>query len=127
MANENNFEDRTIVGFTEEVIIFGNKNRESRTKARIDSGAGISAIDQKLALYLQLGPILKNKKIKQSHGKSIRPVVSAKIDVNGKEMEAEFTIANREHMKYKVLVGRNILKKGFLIDPSKHADESSLE
>ncbi len=34
-------------------------------------------------------------------------------------MKVHFSIADRAHMKYKVLIGKNILKKGFLIDPSK--------
>ena len=34
-------------------------------------------------------------------------------------MKSEFTIADRTHMKYKILVGQNILKEGFLVDPMK--------
>ena len=32
-------------------------------------------------------------------------------------MEAECTVADRSHMKYKMLIGQNVLKKGFIIDP----------
>jgi hypothetical protein len=28
-------------------------------------------------------------------------------------------VADRSHLKYKILIGQNILKKGFIIDPQK--------
>ena len=42
------------------------------------------------------------------------------IKMNGLVIEAEFTLADRAHMNYPLLIGQNILKKGnFLIDPNK--------
>jgi hypothetical protein len=46
--------------------------------------------------------------------------VKGEIDFAGRKMRAYFTIADRVHMKYRVLVGLNILKRGFLVDPSKN-------
>ena len=57
--------------------------------------------------------------IKSAHGNKLRPIVEAKIRLAGKNMKSEFTLADRSHMKYDVLIGVNILKNGFLVDPSR--------
>lgn len=113
------FKDRVVVSLIEHINIYGNNNKRKRIKARIDSGAEKSSIDARLAAELHLGPIIKRRLITSAHGKTIRPVMEAKIKIQGKEMVSEFTIADRSHMRYKALVGQDILKKGFLIDPLK--------
>ena len=108
---------KTIIGLTEKVIVIGKKKR--KLTARIDTGATISSIDAKLAAGLSLGPIVRTKMVKSAHGSRSRPVVIVKIKIKNKTLESEFTIADRKHMKYAVLIGQNILKEGFLIDPTK--------
>ena len=112
-------EKRPIIGLIEEITLSGNNGKSKKLKARIDTGAEKSSIDAKLAAELQLGPIIKRKLITSAHGHTVRPVMEAKIKLARKIIKSEFTIADRSHMKYKVLVGQNILKKGFLIDPLK--------
>jgi hypothetical protein len=46
-------------------------------------------------------------------------VVKAAALLRGVEVTAEFTLIDRSHMKYPVLIGRNILENGFIIDPSR--------
>jgi hypothetical protein len=113
------FKNKIVLGFIETVKIKGNAKKDSSLKARIDSGAQNSAIDQELAAKLKLGPIIKNKAIRQASGRSVRPVMKASIEICGKKLKGEFTISDRSHMKYKVLIGQNLLKKGFIIDPCK--------
>ena len=113
------FKDRSVIGFVENVTLKGNNNKQKKIKARIDTGAEKSSMDAKLAAELQLGPIIKRKLITSAHGHMVRPVMEAKVILSRKTLKSEFTIADRSHMKYKVLVGQNILKKGFLIDPMK--------
>jgi hypothetical protein len=113
------FKDRVVIGFIESVIVEGNNKKKKKLKARIDTGAEKSSMDAKLAAELQLGPIIKRKLITSAHGHTIRPVMESKIKLSKKVIKSEFTIADRSHMKYKVLVGQNILKQGFLIDPMK--------
>ncbi|MBW2993516.1 RimK/LysX family protein [Candidatus Woesearchaeota archaeon] len=109
---------KIIIGLTEKVRISG--KRTSRTIiARIDTGATRSSIDAKLAALLQLGPVIKTILVKSAHGNRLRPVIKAPILIARKDINAEFTIADREHMKYKALIGQNVLKKGFLINPDK--------
>lgn len=112
-------EDKPIISLMEKVTVFG-PEKQKEVNARIDTGAHTSSIDVKLAAELNLGPIIETKNVKSASGVGLRPMIRAKISINGFTLESEFTIANRDHMKYSVLVGRNILSKaGFLIDPAK--------
>ncbi len=112
---------KTIIGLTTRIVIFG-KNGKKEIIARVDTGATKSSIDKNLALELDTGPELKHAKIKSAHGTHYRPVVTADVIIAGELIHAEFTVAERAHMKYRMLIGQNILKKGFLIDPSKGAE-----
>ncbi len=115
------YKKKTVVGLVENVKVQGPTGKKKEVMARIDSGATKSSIDVKLAAELSLGPILKAKLVKSASGKSLRPVVEAIILLADGEFKTDFTIADRADMKYRVLVGQNILKKGFLIDPAKEA------
>ena len=105
---------KTTIGLTEKISIKGKE-----VIARIDTGATKSSIDADLAAELKIGPIIGTKLIKSAQGTSTRPLVEITITIAGKRIKALFTIAVRKHMKYSVLIGQNILKEGFLIDPSK--------
>lgn len=109
---------KTIVGLVEEAYIYGPKERKKLT-AKIDTGATKSSIDFSLAKRLNLGPVLRMATVKSALGRKERGLIKAGIKIAGRAIRAFFTIADRRHMKYKVLVGQNILKRGFLIDPSK--------
>ncbi|MBW2983772.1 RimK/LysX family protein [Candidatus Woesearchaeota archaeon] len=110
--------DKTIIGLSEKVTIYGKKKRRS-VMARIDTGATKSSMDVKLAAKLKLGPVIKSKLVKSAHGNKLRPVINAEVKLADKKLKGEFTLADRSHMKYRCLIGQNILKEGFLIDPSK--------
>jgi hypothetical protein len=113
-------EGRVILGLTEDITVLGNNGIEAEHTSRIDTGATSSSIDTNLAEKLQLGPIIKDKIVKSASGVKTRSVVLAKVKLNGSIIEAEFTLADRGHMTYPLLIGQNILKQGnFLIDPNK--------
>lgn len=112
---------KTTIGLTARIVLFGKKGKKE-VIARIDTGATNSSIDSSLAKELDMGPELKHTKVKSTHGTRYRPVITADVIIAGDMRHAEFTIADRAHMKYRVLIGQNILKKGFLIDPSKGAE-----
>ncbi len=106
-----------VVGVDEKITLIG-KDKEKEVWARIDTGATHSSIDLKLASQIDLGPIKKTKVIKSSHGKSVRPVVICKLKIKDKIIESSFTVYNRSHMTYPVLIGQNTLKNnGFMVDP----------
>ena len=115
---------RDILGLIEQVILLGSNGNEHKLIARIDSGAITSSIDSNLAEKLELGPTIKSKVVKSASGVEKRAIVEAQVRINGLIMKNEFTIADRSHMTYPMLIGQNILKQGkFLIDPLKEAQE----
>ena len=112
------YKSRVIIGLIEKVTIIG-KGKKKTLMAKVDTGATKSSMDSRLAANMQLGPVIKTKLVKSAHGNKLRPVIEAKIKVKDKEIKSEFTLADRLHMKYQVLIGQNTLKHGFLIDPYK--------
>jgi hypothetical protein len=110
-------DDRTVVGLTEVITIHGPHGSE-KVLARIDTGATKSSISLTLASKLELGPVVDSKLVKSAHGSKLRPIINVNVDVKGKELDELFTLADRDHMKYKVLIGQNVLKHDFMVDPT---------
>ena len=119
MAKITKYKGKTIIGLIEKITIIGKKGKKRRLSAKIDSGATKSSMDARLAASMHLGPVIKTKLVKSAHGNRLRPVIESEINIADKKMKAEFTLADRIHMKYHVLIGQNILRRGFLIDPCK--------
>ena len=114
------YKNRTVVGLTERVTVYGPSGKKKEVMARIDTGATKSSIDVKLAAELKLGPVLKSKVVKSALGNTLRPVIYTEIEIANKRIGSEFTLADRSHMKYRVLIGQNILVDNkFLVDPTK--------
>ena len=105
---------KTVIGLIEKVLVNGHE-----VEAKVDTGATTSSIDAKLASKLKLGPIVKTSTVRSSHGKRVRVVVEAELQIKDRKIKAHFNITPRRDMKYKVLIGINILKDNFLIDPAK--------
>ncbi len=117
-------ENRPTLGLMEPVTVFGNNGTEEKVLARIDSGATSSSIDINVAAKLELGPITRSKVVKSASGIGKRPIVQAKIKIGDIVIEDEFSLADRSHMTYPLLIGQNVLKEGkFLIDPLKKMEE----
>ena len=115
---EDDFKDKIVIGPVEMVSIKG-LNTSGSFEGRVDTGAASSSIDSTIVAELKLGPVLSVKKVRNAHGETLRPVVEAEITLRNKKLRAIFTVADRSRMRYKVLIGRNILKEGFLIDVTK--------
>ena len=111
-------EGKTVIGLVEPVTIFTKAGVKKTIMAKIDTGASKSSVDVNLASQLKLGPIIKSKLVKSASGNKLRPVIESVIVLADKKMEEEFTLADRWHMKYRVLIGQNVLKHGYLIDAS---------
>ncbi|MCF7798275.1 RimK/LysX family protein [Candidatus Woesearchaeota archaeon] len=119
-------DEQHIIGFTEPVLCTSN-GKHIQVRARIDTGASKSSIDEKLAKELGLGPILGEKTIRNAHGSSSRKFVDVTIELAGRKFTEHFTIADRSTMRFPVLIGRNILRKGFLINPKRKARKVQLK
>ena len=109
---------KVVIGLAEKVNIRHDRGKKN-VIAKIDTGATKSSIDTNLAAELKLGPVIKSKLVKSAHGSKLRPIIEATIELAGKKIKSEFTLADRAHMKYRILIGQNILKDGFLINPTK--------
>ena len=109
---------KIVIGLTEKVNLQSGEGKKN-VSAKIDTGATKSSIDTNLAAELKLGPVIKSKLVKSAHGSKLRPIIEVTIELAGKRIKSEFTLADRAHMKYRILIGQNILKDGFLIDPTR--------
>ncbi len=110
---------RPVIGRTTVVEIAGRK-----IPAKIDTGAWSGAIDRDLAKELNLqGKIVKRKKIYVGNKEFFRPVVRTMIKIADKCVLGNFSISKRAQRKFPLLIGRNILNKGFLIDTRKCESE----
>lgn len=118
MANYKVLDGKIVIGLAEKVHVHCNGTKKN-VISKIDTGATKSSIDTNLAAELKLGPVIKSKLVKSAHGSKLRPIIEATIELAGKKIKSEFTLADRAHMKYRILIGQNILKEGFLIDPTK--------
>ncbi|MGE0793368.1 MAG: RimK/LysX family protein [Candidatus Woesearchaeota archaeon] len=113
-----NHDVQIIIGMIEPVKLKLDK-KSIEFLARIDTGATRSSIDRNIAEQLKLQKHEKEIVVKNSHGKSKRNMVNAKIILANKTFENKFTLADRSHMKFPILIGRDILEQGFLIDTTK--------
>jgi hypothetical protein len=65
-------------------------------------------------------PIVRIANVKSSNGHvEERYVISTKIIIFNKSYDTEFTLRNRKKMNYPILLGREFLQQGFLVDVSK--------
>lgn len=113
-------------------------------KAKIDSGAKTSALHasyirilsrhgKKMAKFIihpkqdssQIGisakaTLIGHKSIKSSIGHTtIRPMIKTILVIGEKRIPIEMTLVNRDLMGFRMLIGRQAIRKGFLIHPGK--------
>ncbi|MBU2496439.1 MAG: RimK/LysX family protein [Nanoarchaeota archaeon] len=115
---------RKILGIIETIGIIrrdsDGKLKSVKVRAKVDTGASRSSISKVLVKKYNLGPVRKTTIIKSAMGREKREVIKITVKVKGKRIKAFFNVANRKHMKYNMLIGKNVLKLGkFLIDPLK--------
>lgn len=105
---------RLFIGFVENVTLEDGKTY----KAKIDTGADSSSIDADLIKKLGEKKVVSHKIIRSALGRVRRPTMMIEIEMRGIKFYEKFSVANRSDLKYKILIGKDILKKeGFLIDP----------
>jgi hypothetical protein len=131
---------KMVVGGLEQVWL---PDLEMALTARIDTGAETSSLDARnIELFERDGkrwvrfevlnpqsgePVRLERRLKRTVGivqsgaaKTMRrPVVRMEIVIGNNDQTAEFTLIDRSHLDYQVLVGRSILKDVMVVDVSR--------
>lgn len=119
---------KTVIG-SEEFVSLPELGMET-IHARVDTGAAISSLGVKwikeeegvISCLLPNKQVVKfnsfkKKTIKSSFGHTEeRYVVKILINVLGRKVRTDFTLANRSKMKFPILLGRKLLKSKFIVD-----------
>lgn len=64
-------------------------------------------------------PVVDQRKVRDSGGhQELRYVVKSAFEVGGLNFEAELTLTDRDSMVFRMLLGRNVLAKNFLVQSS---------
>lgn len=62
-------------------------------------------------------PVHDRRTVRSSSGHAqLRPVVLVEIGLAGRTIEAEVTLTDREEMVFRMLIGREALRRGFVVD-----------
>lgn len=110
---------KTVLGIEEEVIVRDSEAAPHTLKAKVDTGAYRTAIDERLAKKLGLHvEVLEHREVRSALGKQMRPVVRLTMHIRDRTITTEAFIADRTRMNYDMIIGRRDIK-GFLVDPSK--------
>ncbi len=110
---------RKIIGIKETIEIIDNKGEKYKTTAKIDTGAYRTSICESLADKLGLTRTIRHKKVRSALGKEERPTIYLSFILDKRPVSTEAFIADRQEMKYDIIIGRKDLKK-FLVDPAKN-------
>jgi len=111
-------EKRIIIGLIENITL----ENGVTYKAKIDTGADSSSIDKNLLQKLGEKKIDSHRIVKSALGRTKRPTVKLEVLFQEKKFSEKFSVADRSNLRYKILIGQDILKKeGFLIDPIKNS------
>jgi len=61
--------------------------------------------------------VLEHRSVRSSSGKaSVRPVIIADLSLRGQIWPVELTLANRDEMGFRMLLGREAFRRRFLVD-----------
>jgi len=64
-------------------------------------------------------PVHDRRVVRSSSGhEEERIVVLLRVELVGRDIEAEFTLTNRDSMGFRMLIGRQALRQGFIVDPA---------
>jgi len=124
--------DKPIIGAEEYVIVmpYGFK-----VPARVDTGAATTSLDARnirvkgsmvsFTLPPRFGgstitaPIVDWKYVRTSKSREKRPVVEMELCIASIKLRARVNLNDRSHMRYPMIIGRNVITGNFLVDTSR--------
>ena len=143
-------EQLPIIGWREQLALPDLGIRE--VKAKIDTGARSSALhafdvetfnsNGKRMVRFKVHPyqrdahrtvtaeaeLLDQRQVRNSGGQTqVRPVIETTVDLNGDRWSIELTLTNRDVMGFRMLLGRQAVRRRFLVDAGRSFLHSSTE
>ncbi len=122
-------EERIAIGVVEDVVLLPWR---VKLPARIDTGAAQTSLDARDIVIkgdsvdfklpekyggLQLSlPLVARKTVRSAEAREQRPVVMMEFCLGSKHIRTRVNLNDRSKVKYPFLVGRNALKKNFIVD-----------
>ncbi len=65
-------------------------------------------------------PLVDRRTIKPSSGQGeLRHVIATELVIDGRSLPIELTLTRRDAMGFRMLLGRRVLREGFVVDPSR--------
>ena len=124
--------EKELIGGVEEIILVPSM---VTLPARIDTGAATTSLDARDVfvtenvayfklpekyggVFLSL-PVKEWKTIRTSASWQKRPVVEMEMCIGRRLIRCDVNLNDRSRMKYPLIIGRNVLKLGYLVDSSK--------
>ncbi len=90
------------------------------TLKRNSRGAAKQSAGTDAAEYVAEVPVIAFRNVKSSNGHSeLRPVVRTPIVLGSRRFDIDLTLADRDAMGYRMLIGRRAMRRRFLVDPGK--------
>jgi hypothetical protein len=135
---------RPVIGWREWVELVGLGDSPFKVKVKVDTGARSSALhafnverferdgrdwvrfdvhpiqdDSKFTIPAE-APLVDERWVRNSGGKAdLRPVIRAPIRFLDVEWEIELTLTRRDMMGFRMLLGRQAIRKRFVVDPAR--------
>lgn len=111
--------EKQVVGVFETVRLKPHKGKRVEVRAKLDTGAFRSSIDEELATELGLlsqEHVLWERTFRSALGKERRKIIEVDMKLKGVRFKAQASVTNRHGLRTKMILGRKDLKE-FLIDP----------
>ena len=120
---------KTVIGTVEEVVLFP---WGVKLPVRVDTGSGLSSLDvrdltvknkvaqfrlpEKYGNTLISLPVIHYSNVQSADSRTRRPVVEIELCVGSKRMRVQANLNDRSQLEYRLILGRNVLRQGFIVD-----------
>ena len=65
-----------------------------------------------------IAEVVDHRSVRSSHGEeSLRPVIVTTVELLGQRFEVELTLVRRDTMGFRMLLGRQAIRRRFVVDP----------
>jgi len=110
---------RKVIGINEPIEILDEEKNRYPTMAKVDTGAYRTTLCKNLAEQLGINKVIGYKKVRGALGSEERSIINFSFYLDKRLVSTEAFIADREELKYDIIIGRKDLKR-FLVDPAKN-------